>query len=106
MEIENKLEGMIKTAMIDTFKHLMKTDLKETIKKEFVNAIYEATLPEWIKGDKKAGEIINLDGHNMAKRRARGYYIEGKDWKKENPNLKNGNILWNKDTLLKERERL
>ena len=61
----------------------------------------ENYMPEWIGGDKRAGELIGKDAMAMKNMRRSGGLREGVDWKKANDKAERGKILWSKNALLK-----
>lgn len=89
----------------------LKSVLSETIQSELSKKLssFEALvkklavkkdLPEWIKGDKQAGELIGLSHKTMKARRANGFYVEGVDFIKKSDRI----ILYNTDALLNLKE--
>ena len=115
------LERKSKFAVLDT--DSIKKVVTDTIKEAFIefansgefgvifqNAVtsgvrkkvLQDTKAEWIKGDKKASQLLGVDVKTLQYRRKNGYYVEGVVWKKANYKLSRGSILWNKNALLKE----
>lgn len=105
-KIVNKFVATLGEDLSNIILTKVQNNLSEMIYTQVAVSHYRFLLPQWVKGDKKAGEVLGVSAETMLKRRHNGFYIEGTDWKKGDPKLKNSSILWNKDTLLKERERL
>lgn len=105
-KIETNLSEKIKELVTDTLRDFARNELKKAMQEELTRAILIITLPKWVEGDEKAGEIIGVSGGAMTQRRRKGYYAEGIHWKKANYKLKGSKILWSKDALLNERDTL
>ncbi len=105
-KIETNLSQKIKELVVDTLRDFARNELKKAMQEELTRAILIITLPKWVEGDEKAGEIVGVSRDAMTQRRRTGYYAEGVHWKKANYKLKGSKILWSKDALLNERDTL
>lgn len=99
--VKQQLKAEMKEALAEVMHEVILERGVPAFEKMLELVVKKSSLPEWIKGDRNAGELVGCSRENMRRlRNDENFFKEGVDFYRKSDKI----ILWNRDALLAFKE--